>query len=57
MRQIKCISIHLILKAGWLKAMYTHALAAVNAYLGSTVTRTPAGFMEFCTNSSAYSDG
>lgn len=42
--------------ADWLSVMFDHALSAVDAYLGSTVDRTPAGFKQWCADSSAYSD-
>ena len=42
----------------WLKLMYEHALAAVDAYLKATpsASRSPLGFKLFCSNSSDYSD-
>ena len=42
--------------AYWLNAMFEHALMAVNGYLGFTTDRTPAGFKQWCADSSAYSD-
>lgn len=42
--------------AVWLNSMYTHALQAVNSYLGSTTNRTPSGFKEYCASSPAYYD-
>lgn len=42
--------------AYWLNLMFDHALKAVDAYFGSTVDRTPAGFKLWCADSSAYSD-
>ena len=44
--------------ASWLKAMYSHALAAVDSYFlaNGIDTRSALGFQEFCKSSSAYSD-
>lgn len=42
--------------ASWLKAMYDHAKAAVDAYFRANSTRSASGFKEFCDSSSAYSD-
>ena len=39
----------------WLKAMYDHAKAAVDAYFKSNSQRSASGFAEFCKSSSAYS--
>ena len=40
----------------WLKTMYEHAKAAVNAYIIANATRSASGFKDFCESSSVYSD-
>ena len=40
----------------WLKSMYDHAKAAVDAYFKSNSTRSASGFEDFCKSSSVYSD-
>lgn len=42
--------------ADWLNSLYLHALAAVNSYVGFTTDRTPKGFKEWCSLSTAYKD-
>ena len=42
--------------ASWLKSMYDHAKAAVDAYFKANDTRSSLGFEEFCKSSSVYSD-
>lgn len=42
--------------ASWLKSMYDHAKAAVDAYFKANDTRSALGFEEFCKSSSVYSD-
>lgn len=42
--------------ADWLKAMYNHAKAAVDAYFKANSDRSALGFENFCKSSSAYSD-
>lgn len=42
--------------ASWLKLMYDHAKAAVDAYFKSNPTRSASGFEDFCKSSSVYSD-
>ena len=42
--------------ADWLSVMFDHALKAVDAYIGSTVDPTPAGFKQWCADSAAYYD-
>ena len=41
--------------ADWLNEMYEHALTAVNYYI-TTPNHSAKGFLEYCANSSAYSD-
>ena len=42
--------------ADWLKSMYDHALAAVDAYFNANSSRSALGFENFCNSSSVYSD-
>lgn len=42
--------------ASWLKSMYDHAKAAVDAYFKANDVRSALGFQEFCKSSSVYSD-
>jgi hypothetical protein len=42
--------------ADWLNVMFDHALKAVDAYIGSTVDRSPVGFKQWCADSMTYSD-
>lgn len=42
--------------ASWLKSMYEHAKAAVDAYFKANDDRSALGFEEFCKSSSVYSD-